>query len=307
LKTILVAGGAGFIGSHLCKKLLEKENKVICVDNLLTGQKKNLINHKNYLFINHDITNSININIKIDEIYNLACPASPKHYFKYPIYTTKISVIGTLNLLELAYKYNAKFLQASTSEVYGDPQTHPQNEDYFGNVNPIGPRACYDEGKRCAETLCSNFKREKNLDIKIVRIFNTYGPNMRVDDGRVISNFIIQALKNKDITIYGDGKQTRSFCYVSDLIDGLIKMMESNEYGPINLGNPEEFTILDVAKKIIKLTDSKSKLKFLDSLEDDPKLRKPDITKAKTLLKWKPKISFEEGLQKTIKYFKEVT
>jgi len=307
LKTILVAGGAGFIGSHLCKKLLEKENKVICVDNLLTGQKKNLINHKNYLFINHDITNSININIKIDEIYNLACPASPKHYFKYPIYTTKISVIGTLNLLELAYKHNAKFLQASTSEVYGDPQTHPQNEDYFGNVNPIGPRACYDEGKRCAETLCSNFKREKNLDIKIVRIFNTYGPNMRVDDGRVISNFIIQALKNKDITIYGDGKQTRSFCYVSDLIDGLIKMMESNEYGPINLGNPEEFTILDVAKKIIKLTDSKSKLKFLDSLEDDPKLRKPDITKAKTLLKWKPKISFEEGLQKTIKYFKEVT
>ena len=307
MKTILVAGGAGFIGSHLCKKLLEKENKVICVDNLLTGQKKNLINHKNYLFINHDITNSININIKIDEIYNLACPASPKHYFKYPIYTTKISVIGTLNLLELAYKYNAKFLQASTSEVYGDPQTHPQNEDYFGNVNPIGPRACYDEGKRCAETLCSNFKREKNLDIKIVRIFNTYGPNMRVDDGRVISNFIIQALKNKDITIYGDGKQTRSFCYVSDLIDGLIKMMESNEYGPINLGNPEEFTILDVAKKIIKLTDSKSKLKFLDSLEDDPKLRKPDITKAKTLLKWKPKISFEEGLQKTIKYFKEVT
>ena len=307
MKTILVAGGAGFIGSHLCKKLLEKENKVICVDNLLTGQKKNLINHKNYLFINHDITNSININIKIDEIYNLACPASPKHYFKYPIYTTKISVIGTLNLLELAYKHNAKFLQASTSEVYGDPQTHPQNEDYFGNVNPIGPRACYDEGKRCAETLCSNFKREKNLDIKIVRIFNTYGPNMRVDDGRVISNFIIQALKNKDITIYGDGKQTRSFCYVSDLIDGLIKMMESNEYGPINLGNPEEFTILDVAKKIIKLTDSKSKLKFLDSLEDDPKLRKPDITKAKTLLKWKPKISFEEGLQKTIKYFKEVT
>lgn len=260
MKKILIAGGAGFIGSHLCKKLLEENNEVICIDNLLTGQKNNIYNHKNYTFINHDIVNPIDI--KVDEIYNLACPASPKQYFKYPIYTTKISVIGTLNLLELADKYNAKFLQASTSEVYGDPLIHPQTEEYFGNVNTIGPRACYDEGKRCAETLCSNFKREKNINVKIVRIFNTYGPNMRIDDGRVISNFIIQALKNQDITIYGDGKQTRSFCYVDDLVDGLIKMMNSNETGPINLGNPEEYSIIDVAKKIIKITKSKSKIKF---------------------------------------------
>lgn len=302
MKKILIAGGAGFIGSHLCKKLLEENNEVICIDNLLTGQKNNIYNHKNYTFINHDIVNPIDI--KVDEIYNLACPASPKQYFKYPIYTTKISVIGTLNLLELADKYNAKFLQASTSEVYGDPLIHPQTEEYFGNVNTIGPRACYDEGKRCAETLCSNFKREKNINVKIVRIFNTYGPNMRIDDGRVISNFIIQALKNQDITIYGDGKQTRSFCYVDDLVDGLIKMMNSNETGPINLGNPEEYSIIDVAKKIIKITKSKSKIKFLNKLEDDPQLRKPEITKAKKLLKWSPKINFDEGLKKTIEYFK---
>lgn len=257
LKKILIAGGAGFIGSHLCKKLLEENNEVICIDNLLTGQKNNIYNHKNYTFINHDIVNPIDI--KVDEIYNLACPASPKQYFKYPIYTTKISVIGTLNLLELADKYNAKFLQASTSEVYGDPLIHPQTEEYFGNVNTIGPRACYDEGKRCAETLCSNFKREKNINVKIVRIFNTYGPNMRIDDGRVISNFIIQALKNQDITIYGDGKQTRSFCYVDDLVDGLIKMMNSNETGPINLGNPEEYSIIDVAKKLLKLPNQNLK------------------------------------------------
>ena len=306
MKKILVAGGAGFIGSHLCKRLLNEGNYVICVDNFLTGQKENIIDFKkNFKLIEYDITKPIDINI--DEIYNLACPASPKQYFQYPVYTTKISVLGTLNLLELASKYNAKYLQASTSEIYGDPLVHPQNEEYFGNVNPIGPRACYDEGKRCAETLCSDFKREKNTDIKIVRIFNTFGPNMKKDDGRVISNFIIQALKNDNLTIYGDGKQTRSFCYVDDLIDGLIKMMNSDHFGPVNLGNPEEYSILEVAKKIIKLTNSKSKIKFLDSLEDDPKLRKPNINKAKQLLKWSPKISFEEGLKKTIDYFKEIS
>jgi len=302
LKKILVAGGAGFIGSHLIKRLLNEGNYVICIDNFLTGQKENIKFNKNFKFIHHDITKPIDI--KIDEIYNLACPASPKQYFKYPIYTTKISVIGTLNLLELASKYNAKYLQASTSEIYGDPLIHPQTEEYFGNVNPIGPRACYDEGKRCAETLCSDFKREKNLDIKIVRIFNTYGPNMRIDDGRVISNFIIQALKNKDITVYGNGNQTRSFCYVEDLVEGLIKMMNSNHQGPINLGNPEEYTILEVAKKIIKLTNSKSKIVFLNALKNDPKLRRPDINKAKRLLNWTPKISFDEGLIHTINYFK---
>ena len=302
MKKILVAGGAGFIGSHLIKRLLKEGNYVICIDNLLTGQKENIQFKKNFKFINHDITNPIDI--KVDEIYNLACPASPKQYFKYPIYTTKISVIGTLNLLELASKYNAKFLQASTSEVYGDPLVHPQHEEYLGNVNPIGPRACYDEGKRCAETLCSDFKREKNLNIKIVRIFNTFGPNMRKDDGRVISNFIIQALQNKNLNIYGDGTQTRSFCYVDDLVDGLIKMMDSKYFGPINLGNPEEYTILEVAKKIINFTNSKSSIQFLNKLEDDPKLRKPDINKAKKLLNWYPKISFDEGLKKTIEYFK---
>ena len=304
MKKILVAGGAGFIGSHLCEKLLNEGNYVICLDNFLTGQKENIINfEKNFKLIKHDITKPIDI--KVDEIYNLACPASPKQYFKYPIYTTKISVLGTLNLLELASKYNAKYLQASTSEIYGDPLIHPQNEEYFGNVNPIGPRACYDEGKRCAETLCSDFKREKDLDIKIVRIFNTFGPNMREDDGRVISNFIIQALQNQDLTIYGNGSQTRSFCYVDDLVNGFIKMMNSKYFGPINLGNPEEYTILEVAKKVIQLTNSKSKIIFLDALEDDPKLRKPNINKAKQLLKWAPKISFEEGLLKTIEYFKE--
>jgi UDP-glucuronate decarboxylase len=304
MKKVLVAGGAGFIGSHLCRRLIDEGNYVICVDNFLTGIKDNLITHKNYEFIEHDILNPIDI--KIDEIYNLACPASPKQYFKYPIYTTKISVIGTLNLLELASKYNAKFLQASTSEVYGDPEIHPQNEEYFGNVNTIGPRACYDEGKRCAETLCSDFVREKNLDVKIVRIFNTYGPRMKEDDGRVVSNFIIQALKNKDITIYGDGTQTRSFCYISDLVDGLVKMMNSKEFGPINLGNPEEFTILDFAKKIIALTNSKSKIIFTPKLQDDPRKRKPDITKAKEKLKWEPKVNVEEGLKRTIEYFKEI-
>ncbi len=303
MKKILVAGGAGFIGSHLIKRLLNEGNYVICLDNFLTGQKENIIDFKNnFKLIKHDIINPIDI--KVDEIYNLACPASPKQYFKYPIYTTKISVFGTLNLLELAAKYNAKYLQASTSEIYGDPLIHPQTEEYFGNVNPIGPRACYDEGKRCAETLCSDFKREKNLNIKIVRIFNTFGENMSKNDGRVISNFIIQALKNENLTIYGDGKQTRSFCYVDDLVNGLIKMMNSNYFGPINLGNPEEYTILEVAKKIIKLTNSKSKIIFLDALQDDPKLRKPNINKAKQLLNWSPEISFEEGLKKTISYFK---
>lgn len=301
MKKILVAGGAGFIGSHLCRRLLDEGNYVICVDNFLTGSEENLVNHKNFEFINHDILDPLDI--RVDEIYNLACPASPKQYFKYPIYTTKVSVLGTLNLLELADKYKAKFLQASTSEVYGDPLIHPQSENYFGNVNPIGPRACYDEGKRCAETLCSDFIREKSLDVKIVRIFNTYGPRMRKDDGRVVSNFIVQALRNNDITIYGNGTQTRSFCYIDDLVDGLIKMMNSNEKGPINLGNPEEYTILEFAKKVIKLTNSKSKIIFLDPLEDDPKVRKPDITKAREKLNWEPRITLEEGLMKTINYF----
>jgi len=307
LKKILVTGGAGFIGSYLCEKLLNYGNEVICLDNFFTGSKKNiihLIDNSYFEVIRHDVEEGILL--EVDEIYNLACPASPIHYQFDPIKTTKTNVLGAINMLGLARRCSAKILQASTSEVYGDPEIHPQPETYRGNVNPIGVRACYDEGKRCAETLFFDYYREAKVDIRVVRIFNTYGPKMAINDGRVVSNFIIQALQNKDITIYGDGSQTRSFCYVDDLVDGLIKMMNSNEIGPINLGNPDEFTILELAQKIIKLTNSKSKLIFKTLPQDDPKQRQPDITLAKQKLNWQPKIKLQDGLIKTIEYFKGV-
>ncbi|OGJ46951.1 NAD-dependent dehydratase [Candidatus Peregrinibacteria bacterium RIFOXYA12_FULL_33_12] len=310
LKTTLITGGAGFIGSHLCKILLGQKHKVICIDNLSTGSKKNItefLSNKNFLFKKHDIIKPLNLKIKIDEIYNLACPASPNHYQKDPIFTLKTNFIGTLNLLELAKKNNAKFLQASTSEIYGDPKIHPQKETYFGNANPIGIRACYDEGKRCAEALCMDFKRQFNLDIRIVRIFNTYGPNMQKNDGRVVSNFIVQALKNNNITIYGNGNQTRSFMYIDDLIDGMIKIMQVKKIStPINLGNPQEFTIKQLAVTTLKLTGSKSKVKYLKLPQDDPKQRKPDISLAKKEIKWTPSIKLQDGLQKTISYFQSL-
>lgn len=306
MKTILIAGGAGFLGSNLCKKLI-KDNIVICLDNLITGNMANIIPYlesPNFKFIKHDIINPIDI--EIDEIYNLACPASPIHYQKDPIHTLKSSVFGIYNLLELAKKYNAKILQASTSEVYGNPLEHPQKESYFGNVNINGPRSCYDEGKRCAESIMYEYNKQYNTQIRIARIFNTYGKNMQKDDGRVISNFVIQALKNEDITIYGDGLQTRSYCYVDDLIDGLIKLMASNITTPTNLGNPIEYTILKTAKIIISKTNSQSKLIFKNLPIDDPQKRKPDISKAKKELNWEPKISLNEGLDNTISYFKEI-
>lgn len=307
MKTILITGGAGFIGSHLCKKIIEHGDRVICLDNLFTGKYENiksLLNDKNFEFINHDIIEPIDI--KVDEIYNLACPASPKYYQMDPIKTMKTSVIGIMNMLELAKKYNAKILQASTSEVYGNPQVHPQIENYWGNVNPIGIRSCYDEGKRAAETLISDYHRKYNIDTKIVRIFNTYGENMSSDDGRVVSNFIVQALQNKNITIYGDGSQTRSFCYVSDLVEGLIRLMNSNYNKPVNLGNPSERTILDLARLILELTDSKSKIVFMPLPQDDPVKRKPDILLAKHVLNWEPIVSITEGLEKTTKYFRDL-
>ena len=308
-KRILITGGAGFIGSHLCEKLLQDDNNyVICLDNFYTGSKENiqhLISNSNFELIEHDITQPIDI--KADEIYNLACPASPIHYQYNPIMTMKTSVLGIINVLELAKKYNAKILQASTSEVYGDPTIHPQDETYWGNVNPIGIRSCYDEGKRCAETLMIDYHRQHNVNIKIVRIFNTFGPNMALNDGRVVSNFIVQALKNEDITIYGEGNQTRSFCYVSDLVQGLIKMMNTSSeiIGPINLGNPSERTILNLAKLILSKINTKSKIIFKDLPQDDPIKRKPDITLAKNVLNWQPQISIEEGLDKTIEYFEK--
>ena len=306
-KKILIAGGAGFIGSHICEKLVLQDNKVFCVDNLLTGNKdniKNLLNTKNFKFIKKDINQKIFLNV--DEIYNLACPASPPKYQKNPVETVKASVLGSINLLELAKKVNAKILQASTSEIYGDPKEHPQKETYNGNVNPIGIRSCYDEGKRCAETLFFDYHRQKKVKIKVARIFNTYGPKMDFFDGRVISNFIVQCIKNKNLTIHGKGKQTRSFCYIDDMVDALIKFMnlKSNFTGPLNLGNPYEINILKIAKKIKKLTNSKSKIIFLNLPVDDPIKRKPDISLAKKKLKWKPKISLEIGIKKTIKYFK---
>ena len=306
IKNILVTGGAGFIGSHLCKALIDLGNNVICLDNLLTGQKKNissLIKNDKFSFINHDIINPIFLE-GIDEIYNLACPASPIHYQNNPIKTIKTCTLGVINMLGLAKSNNAKILQASTSEIYGNPEVHPQLENYNGNVNPIGYRSCYDEGKRCSETLFMDYHREHNLDIKIIRIFNTYGPNMSDNDGRVITNFIINAISNNDITIYGDGNQTRSFQYIDDLIPGMIKMMESdsNTTGPINLGNPNEIRINELCDKIINLTKSKSKIIYKKLPSDDPLRRKPDISLAKEKLNWEPRHDLESGLKKTINY-----
>ena len=304
-KTILVTGGAGFIGSHLCKRLLNENHYVICLDNLFTGTFKNIVElekNNNFEFVNHDITKPY-YRDNIDEIYNLACPASPIHYQSNPIKTVKTCTIGVINMLGLAKKNNAKILQASTSEVYGDPEIHPQNEDYNGNVNTLGYRSCYDEGKRCAETLFMDYKREHNLNIRIVRIFNTYGPNMTKNDGRVVSNFILQALNGKDITVYGDGSQTRSFQFIDDLVNGLIKMMNGNSVGPINLGNPIELSMKDLATMVIKLTNSSSNIIYEDLPEDDPKRRRPDINLAKSILDWSPIIDLETGLKKTINYF----
>ena len=309
-KNILVTGGAGFIGSHLCKSLLDLGHKVICLDNLFTGSIKNVQNFKknpNFEFVNHDITEPY-FRDNIDEIYNLACPASPIHYQYNPIKTIKTCTIGVINILGLAKKNNAKILQASTSEVYGDPEVHPQYEDYNGNVNPIGFRSCYDEGKRCAETLFMDYHREHNLKIKIIRIFNTYGPNMAINDGRVISNFVMQAIGNKEITIYGDGSQTRSFQYIDDLIDGMIKMMNTNNnfIGPVNIGNPHEISMNKLASIIVRLTNSKSQIIFKKLPEDDPKRRNPDIKLANNKLNWTPSYSLESGLSNTINYFKEL-
>lgn len=305
MKRILITGGAGFIGSHLCEKLLNDGNDVICLDNFFTGSKDNirhLIGNKNFELVRHDITKEYFA--EVDEIYNLACPASPVAYQYNPIKTIKTCVMGTLNMLGLAKRCKARILQASTSEIYGNPSIHPQQESYWGNVNPIGIRSCYDEGKRCAETLMMDYHRQNNVDTRIIRIFNTYGPNMDINDGRVVSNFIVQALQNKDITIYGDGTQTRSFCYVSDLIDGMVKMMNNISFiGPVNLGNPSERTILDFAKLIIELTNSKSKIVFKPLPQDDPVKRKPDISLAKEKLGWKPNVDIKEGLSKTIEYF----
>jgi UDP-glucuronate decarboxylase len=308
MKKILVTGGAGFIGSHLCERLLNEGNEVICLDNYFTGNKSNvvkLLDNPYFELIRHDVT--MPFFIEADEIYNLACPASPIHYQYNPIKTVKTSVMGAINMLGLAKRIKAKILQASTSEVYGDPKVHPQTEDYWGHVNPIGSRACYDEGKRCAETLFVNYHNQNNVKIKIIRIFNTYGPRMHPNDGRVVSNFIVQALQNKDITIYGDGSQSRSFQYVDDLLEGMIRLMNSgdNITGPINIGNPNEFTIKELAEKVIQLTNSNSNLIYLPLPEDDPIQRQPNITKAKEILDWEPNIQLENGLIKTIEYFKK--
>ena len=307
MKKILVTGGAGFIGSHLCKKLLDEGNDVLCLDNYFTGTKENissLFKSPYFEVIRHDVC--FPLYVEVDEIYNLACPASPIHYQHDPVQTTKTSVHGAINMLGLAKRINARILQASTSEVYGDPETHPQEENYWGNVNPIGPRSCYDEGKRCAETLFFDYYRQHSLDIKVVRIFNTYGPNMHPNDGRVVSNFIVQALTNQDITVYGSGEQTRSFCYIDDLVNGIFKMMSSEKkfIGPVNLGNPVEFKIIDLAKTIIKLTNSKSKIVNKTLPTDDPIRRKPNISLAKKILDWEPNFNLEEGLKLTIDYFK---
>ena len=309
MKRILVTGGAGFIGSHLCRKLLEAGNEVICADNLFTGSKKNiegLLENNRFEFMRHDVTKELLV--EVDQIYNLACPASPVHYQYNPVKTMKTSVMGAINMLGLAKRVKARILQASTSEVYGNPYVHPQPEGYWGNVNPIGIRSCYDEGKRAAETLFFDYHRQNGVDIKVIRIFNTYGPNMNPDDGRVVSNFIVQALKGEDITIYGDGKQTRSFCYVDDLVEGMVRMMNSREgfTGPVNLGNPGEFTMLELAEKVLALTGSKSKIVYQPLPQDDPTQRKPVIDLAKKELDWEPKVALDEGLKKTIAYFEEV-
>ncbi len=309
-KRILITGGAGFLGSHLCERLLAEGHEVLCADNFYTGRRANiahLISNPYFEVMRHDIC--FPLYVEVDEIYNLACPASPIHYQFDPVQTTKTSVHGSINMLGLAKRVKAKILQASTSEVYGDPSIHPQTEVYWGNVNPIGLRSCYDEGKRCAETLFFDYHRQHKLKIKIARIFNTYGPNMHPNDGRVVSNFIIQALKGEDITVYGDGSQTRSFCYVDDLTDGLIKLMNSPDdfTGPVNLGNPVEFSILELAEIIIKMTASKSKIVFKPLPNDDPKQRQPDIALAKEKLNWHPQVDLNKGLMKTIDYFKGMT
>jgi UDP-glucuronate decarboxylase len=303
---ILVTGGAGFLGSHLCDQLISAGHEVLCVDNLFTGSKENikhLLPHPNFEFMRHDVT--FPLYVEVDQIYNLACPASPKHYQSDPIQTTKTSVIGAINMLGLAKRTGARILQASTSEIYGDPEIHPQTEEYWGKVNPIGIRSCYDEGKRCAETLFFDYNRQFDVEIKVMRIFNTYGPRMDKNDGRVVSNFIVQALQGSDITIYGDGLQTRSFCYVDDLIRGMISLMNSPKeiIGPINFGNPTEFTMSELLEQVVRLTNSKSGVVKLPLPEDDPRQRKPDISKASSVLGWEPKIALTQGLEKTIAYF----
>ena len=309
MRRILVTGGAGFIGSHLCERLLEYGFEVTCLDNFFTGSRKNiihLIDHPYFELVRHDII--MPYFMEVDEIYNLACPASPEHYQFNAIKTIKTSVMGSINMLGLAKRVKAKILQASTSEVYGDPQVHPQSEEYWGHVNPIGIRSCYDEGKRCAETLCMDYLRQNKVRVKIVRIFNTYGPRMNPDDGRVVSNFIVQALRGEDITVYGDGSQSRSFQYIDDLLEGMMRMMGTKDdvAGPVNIGNPKEFTIKDVAELVIKMTGSKSKIKYMPLPQDDPVQRQPDISLANRLLDdWKPATELEEGLQKTIDYFRE--
>ncbi len=308
-KRILITGGAGFLGSHLCDRLVAKEHDVICLDNFFTGNKKNishLLEKPNFELIRHDLVQPIFL--EVDEIYNLACPASPIHYQCNPVKTVKTCIMGSIHMLGLAKRVKAKILQASTSEIYGNPTVHPQKEDYWGNVNTIGPRSCYDEGKRCAETLFIDYHRQNRVNIRVVRIFNTYGPRMHPNDGRVVSNFIVQALTNKDITVFGDGSQSRSFCYVDDMIEGIIRMMDASDdfIGPVNLGNPHEFTILDLAKKIIEMTNSKSNIVYNSLPQDDPLQRKPDISLAKEKLKWQPNVKLEEGLVKTVEYFEKI-
>ena len=309
MKRILVSGGAGFIGSHLCTRLINEGHDVICLDNFFTGSKQNivhLLDNPYFELVRHDVT--FPYYVEVDEIYNLACPASPIHYQHDPIQTAKTSVMGAINMLGLAMRLDAKILQASTSEVYGDPIVHPQPESYWGNVNPVGYRSCYDEGKRCAETLFMDYHRQNNVRVKIIRIFNTYGPRMLPNDGRVVSNFILQALHNEDITIYGDGKQTRSFQYIDDLVEGMIRMMNTEDEftGPVNLGNPNEFPVLELAERIIRMTSSSSRIVFKQLPDDDPKQRQPDITLAKEKLSWQPTIELEDGLKRMIEYFKTV-
>ncbi len=309
MKRILVTGGAGFIGNHLCRRLLNEGNYVICLDNFFTGLKRHIedmLDNPNFELIEHDIVEPVDI--EVDQIYNMACPASPPHYQYDPVKTMKTSVLGIINMLELAKKYKATLLHASTSEVYGNPLVHPQQESYWGNVNPIGIRSCYDEGKRAAETLMMDYHRQYGVDIRIIRIFNTYGPNMDPKDGRVVSNCIVQAINGEDITIYGDGSQTRSFCYVSDLVAGAIKMMNNDKgfIGPVNLGNPSERTVLNLAEIVLEMTGSKSKITYKDLPSDDPVKRKPDITKAQEILGWKPEVDIKDGLKKTIEYFKSI-
>ncbi len=308
-KRILITGGGGFLGSHLCDRMVEQGHDVLCLDNFFSGTKRNiihLINRPNFEVIRHDLVHPIFL--EVDEIYNLACPASPIHYQHNPVKTVKTNVMGAINMLGLAKRVGAKVLQASTSEIYGDPTVHPQKEDYWGNVNPIGPRSCYDEGKRCAETLFFDYHRQNGINIRVVRIFNTYGPRMHPNDGRVISNFIVQALNNQEITVYGDGLQTRSFCYIDDLIDGIILMMNSPDdfIGPVNLGNPTEFSILELAEMVVELTGNRSEIVFKPLPQDDPVRRRPDITLAKERLDWEPKVPLTEGLKKTIAYFRDI-